>query len=280
MSRSGRVDAGDGTVKSGDDAQFGRDAVMMLGCTDRTTWAAGNLALAAALGADGPAARAAERLPTASERLADAAVHATGIVAALAGAAWIIAAAGANASTVQIAALLTYSGASLIMLVASTAYNLAGVPRRRQLLRRFDHAGIFAMIAGTCTPFTVLGLQGAAAVGTTAAVWSVAIGGSIAALARPRLFARISIPTYLLFGSVGVIAVGPLLGHLDPGTVLLLATGIAVYVIGIAVHVWHDLRFQAALWHVFVLVAAGIHYIAIFNSLVDSHATLLAIATR
>lgn len=254
---------------------------MMLGCAGRTTWAREDFSLATVMGAaNEPVPRLTDRLPTAGERAADAAVHGAGIAAALAGAAWIVATAGADASPTQIAALLTYSAASLIMLVASAAYNLARVPRRRQLLRRFDHAGIFAMIAGTCTPFALLGLEGAAAVQTTVAVWSIAITGSITALTRPRFFSRISIPMYLAFGGVGVIAVRPLLSHLETGIVLLLAIGIAVYVIGIAVHVSERLRFQAALWHVFVVVAAGIHYAAIFNSLVYSHVTLLAIASR
>jgi hemolysin III len=43
------------------------------------------------------------------------------------------------------------------MLSLSTAYNFAKA-RWRPLLRRFDHAGIFIMIAASYTPFTTQNL--------------------------------------------------------------------------------------------------------------------------
>ena len=58
------------------------------------------------------------------------------------------------------------------MLDSSTAYNLAADSPRRGLLRRIDHAAIFLMIAGTCTPFTTCRLHGPWAIGMTAAVWT------------------------------------------------------------------------------------------------------------
>ena len=42
----------------------------------------------------------------------------------------------------------------------STAYNLSNVCPQRPLLRRADEAGIFLMIAGSYTPFTLLALDG------------------------------------------------------------------------------------------------------------------------
>ena len=47
------------------------------------------------------------------------------------------------------------------MLGFSAAYNLARKSGHRDLLRRFDQAVIFIMIAGTYTPITILGLEGA-----------------------------------------------------------------------------------------------------------------------
>ena len=44
------------------------------------------------------------------------------------------------------------------MLGFSAAYNLARKSGHRDLLRRFDQAVIFIMIAGTYTPITILGL--------------------------------------------------------------------------------------------------------------------------
>jgi len=41
-----------------------------------------------------------------------------------------------------------------------------------------------------------------------------------------------------------------------------------LYSVGVIFHVWEKLRFQNAVWHVFVLVASGCHYAAVIDSLV------------
>ena len=51
--------------------------------------------------------------------------------------------------------------ALLAMISASALYNAASSGRRREWLRRCDHAAIFFMIAGTYTPFTLVCMGGA-----------------------------------------------------------------------------------------------------------------------
>jgi hemolysin III len=45
----------------------------------------------------------------------------------------------------------------------------------------------------------------------------------------------------------------------------LLATGGVLYSVGTIFHVWRRLRFQNAIWHGFVLLAAGCHYSAVLT---------------
>jgi hemolysin III len=48
---------------------------------------------------------------------------------------------------------------------------------------------------------------------------------------------------------------------------LLLAGGI-VYSLGVPVHLWRSLRYNNAIWHVFVLIAAACHYAAVMIGVV------------
>ncbi len=49
-----------------------------------------------------------------------------------------------------------------------------------------------------------------------------------------------------------------------PGVALgLLAAGGVTYVAGVVFYLWERLRFQTAIWHGFVAVAAGLHFAAI-----------------
>jgi hemolysin III len=46
----------------------------------------------------------------------------------------------------------------------------------------------------------------------------------------------------------------------------LIAAGGALYSIGLIFHLWQGLRFQNAIWHACVLLAAVCHYFAVVDS--------------
>jgi hemolysin III len=52
----------------------------------------------------------------------------------------------------------------------------------------------------------------------------------------------------------------------------LLAAGGILYSAGVIFHVWQNLRFQNAIWHGFVLVAACCHYSAVLDCVVLARA--------
>jgi hemolysin III len=105
--------------------------------------------------------------------LADGVVHALGLALGIVGAAALVGLAVIYGNPVLVAPLLVYAAGLVAMLGCSAAYNLLRASRHRDWLRRFDHAAIFAMIAGTYTPFTILGLQSGWSTGLTIGIWSV-----------------------------------------------------------------------------------------------------------
>ena len=84
---------------------------------------------------------------------------------------------------------------------------------------------------------------------------------------RPRLFDRLSIGLYLALGWIAVVALAPLSQAVSTPILILLAIGGVLYTIGIVFHLWERLPFQNAIWHAFVLAAAGIHYAAVAASI-------------
>ena len=116
--------------------------------------------------------------PTPAAKCADLVVHVMGLTLALVGGIVLLTLAVLNGSISQVVGVSIYAVGVLCMLAFSTAYNFAK-PQYRPTLRRLDHAGIFLMIAGSYTPFT-LGLEGAWGPGMTAAVWSVTAASSAA----------------------------------------------------------------------------------------------------
>jgi hemolysin III len=208
------------------------------------------------------------RALTRYERVADGVIHMIGIAAGLIGAAILVISAATRGSPRELAALATYSGGLLAMLGCSAAYQILRSSKRRELLRCFDHTAIFLMIAGTYTPFTLLRTRPVWDVALTAVVWSIAATGIALRLLRPQVFDRVSIAFYLALGWAGLAAVAPLVPFVQVSTLVLLGAGGLLYTAGVVFHLWERLPFQNAIWHAFVLVAAGAHYAAVLEEIV------------
>jgi hemolysin III len=200
------------------------------------------------------------------ERIADAAVHILGLAIALLACAVLAAAVLPQTAGPGLAiALGLYAAGLLAMLGCSALYNMAGHSRRRELLRRLDHAAIFAMIAGTYTPVAGIGIGGPWGWALLGVVWTGAFAGAALKLLAPARFERVSILAYLLLGWAGVVALDQLLAALPPLDLWLLVTGGLLYSLGIVVHLSTRLRYHNALWHALVVAAAGCHYAVVLR---------------
>jgi hemolysin III len=201
-----------------------------------------------------------------AEIIADGVVHAIGVSLGFVGAIAIVFAASNSAQSHEFGPLFVYVTGLLAMLGLSATYNMWPISGAKWLLRRFDHSAIYVLIAGTYTPFLAQMKVGLAAAGLNIGIWSVAAIGVVLKLLLPGRFERLSIVLYLLLGWSGVIAYDAAVSALPSSTLWLIAAGGALYSIGLIFHFWQGLRFQNAIWHAFVLLAAVCHYIAVVNS--------------
>jgi hemolysin III len=203
-----------------------------------------------------------------AELATDRAIHLIGLTAGVIGAIAIVSLAGLTTDRRTFSAVVVYSLALLAMLGASAAYNCGRAAARHELRRRLDHAAIFVMIAGTYTPFTVGVLSGGLALGATAGVWSAALAGVIMKLWYPHHLEGLSTILYLTLGWLGLLVVPSLFGSLAHPAAILIVTGGILYSIGAGFQLWRALPFQNAIWHAFVVLAAGSHYAAILQGVV------------
>jgi hemolysin III len=212
-----------------------------------------------------PAARSVGEIPWNYDRaeiVADGIVHGTGLILGLIGSVAILVLV-MKLKPIELAPTLVYSIGLLVMLAISAAYNLWPVSPTKWLLRRFDHSAIYLLIAGTYTPFLSLLKSGIAWSVLTTGIWSSALAGLLLKLALPGRFDRLSVAIYLLMGWSGLLAYEHFI-PVVPGIALwLLAAGGIFYSLGTIFHLWERLRFQNAIWHGFVLIAASCHYCAV-----------------
>jgi len=159
----------------------------------------------------------------------------------------------------------TIFGASLILLFsASTVYHIAKKPELKSRLRIIDHASIFVLIAGTYTPFTLVTLNGSIGWVIFATSWGLALAGIIFKLFFTGKYDSISTLIYVFMGWIIVFAIKPLINNLSlEGLLWLFAGGIA-YTIGAILYSIEKIKFNHAIFHVFVLIGGFSHFVSVY----------------
>jgi hemolysin III len=205
----------------------------------------------------GPAPRAYTR----AEYISDAVVHVAGLAfAVLAVPALIVTAAVSRGDAPALVGTSVYGAALILMLGCSALYNMVRRPDWAWILQRLDHSAIYMKIAGTYTPFTLITGQGLA---LTAGLWGAALLGVGLKVADPVRFRWPGLALYLGMGWVGVLAGGALLAALPGPVVALMIAGGLLYTLGVAFHLWKGLPHHNTIWHVFVLAASIVFFVAI-----------------
>ena len=203
------------------------------------------------------------------EELASALTHGLGATAALAGGAILITLAALHGDRWQLGAAIVFGIALLALYVASTLYHAIQHPVAKGRLKVFDHCAIYVLIAGTYTPFTLIGLRGPVGWWMFGAIWTLALAGVIFKLFYTGRFKRLSTFIYLGMGWLLVVAIKPMLHALDTATLIWLLVGGLAYSGGTFFYMRPNLRYAHAIWHGFVVAAAGVHYAAVLTCVID-----------
>ena len=206
--------------------------------------------------------------PHYGEELANALTHGVGAAAALAGGAVLITLAALHGDHWQLASAIVFGVTLLLLYLASTLYHAIQHPVAKGRLKVFDHCAIYLLIAGTYTPFTLIGLRGRWGWSMFAAIWTLAMFGVVFKLFYTGRFKRLSTLIYLAMGWLVMVAVKPLLGALDAWTFGWLIAGGLFYTLGTFFYHRPSLRYSHAIWHSFVIAGSVCHYVSVLAQVV------------
>ena len=162
-------------------------------------------------------------------------------------------------------AFLIYGIGLITMYLASTLYHSATDPAKRKRLKVFDHIAIYLTIAGSYTPITLLIIPPVWGIPVLVAVWVIAATGIVLKFFFTGRFSKLSTLMYVLMGWVIVIAFKPLVNSMETvGLMWLIAGGLA-YTIGAILYQIKGLKFNHAIFHLYVLAGSACHYIVVFS---------------
>ncbi len=156
-------------------------------------------------------------------------------------------------------------GASLIVLyLASTFYHYVQSPKLRHRLNIFDHAAIYVLIAGTYTPFALIVLKGWVGWTIFGVSWGLAVSGVVLKLFYTGKYDKISTIAYVLMGWLVIFAIKPLVTNLPFEGLMWLLSGGLFYTVGALLYSIKRIRYNHAIFHIFVLLGSFSHFIAVF----------------
>ena len=171
---------------------------------------------------------------------------------------------------------LTRVGSTVFTLTALLLFTVSAVyhrgtwsPRVWAFLRRFDHANIFLLIAGSYTPFTLLMLHGRSRVVLLGLVW----GGALLGMAFRVLWTDaprwLYVPIYVALGWAAVFYAGEFLHGGGVAVVALVVAGGLLYTLGGVVYglrrpnpfpSWFGFH---EVFHTLVVAAFVTHYVGV-----------------
>jgi hemolysin III len=190
--------------------------------------------------------------------------HAFGLVLSVIALVLLVVFASLEGSAWHIVSFSIYGASLIVLYAASTFYHSSKTPKLRYRLNIFDHASIYVLIAGTYTPFTLVVLKGWVGWTIFGVSWGLALTGVILKLFFTGKYDRISTIAYVLMGWLIVFAIKPLVQNLPTEGLLWLLGGGISYTVGAVLYSIKSIKFNHAIFHVFVLLGSFCHFIAVF----------------
>jgi hemolysin III len=207
---------------------------------------------------------------TVNEEIVNSILHGIGALLGIAGLVFLIRRArgyfgGKDSGGVGVAVCVIFAAAMITMFLASTLYHALQKPGIKKLFRVFDHQAIYLFIAGTYTPFCLLGLKGGWGWSLFGLEWGLAAAGIVLYACNCRFVKKAELVIFILMGWALLAGFVPLVRSVSAASLVPLFAGGLAYTAGTF---WYKAgksnRWAHSVWHVFVLAGAVCHYRAVW----------------
>ncbi len=201
---------------------------------------------------------------TPREEIANAVTHGLGLALSVAGLVLMVVRSARHSDAWAVTSSAIFGATLVLLYTTSTLYHSFSGEELKRLLRKFDHAAIFLLIAGTYTPFLLVSLRGPWGWSLFGVVWGLAAVGVALKFWFTGRFRVLSTLIYIGMGWLVLAAFRPLLAALPRGGLVLLLAGGLCYTGGAAFYLWKRLPYHHAVWHLWVLAGSGCHWASVF----------------
>lgn len=204
----------------------------------------------------------ARRIQSNGEEIANSITHGIGVGLSVAALSILVVFASLRGDAWRIVGFSIYGATLVILYLSSTLYHSFRNPKIKRFFNKLDHSSINLLIAGTYTPITLVTLSGPWGWTLFGLIWGLAIIG----IARAVFLGRhmiLSVSLYIAMGWLCLIAIRPIIDAAQTGLLVWLIIGGLCYTFGVVFYAWKSLKFQHAIWHLFVLAGSITHFFGI-----------------
>lgn len=198
-----------------------------------------------------------------SEEITNAILHGIGLGLAIAALVVLVVFARMYGEGRHVVAFSIYGSTLVILYLASTLYHSFPRGKVKDIFRVLDHACVYLLIAGTYTPLTLIALRGTLGWTIFGVVWGIALVGIVFKIFFIKKFIVLSTLLYLAMGWLIVVAVKPLVVSVNQTSLLFLLIGGLLYTVGTAFYGWQKMKYNHAVWHLFVLGGSICHFFTV-----------------
>ncbi|MBN1145250.1 MAG: hemolysin III family protein [Bacteroidales bacterium] len=197
------------------------------------------------------------------EEFANALIHGIGAVFFIAAAPFLFYNLNSGGDQRSALPVLIYVFCLLFTYFASTVYHTVTLPDYKKTLRILDHVSIFLLIGGTFTPIVYFNMGAWNGWPFLITFWSLMIGGVIFKIFFTGRFKLISTLIYVGVAWFGAMMAAPIYRNIPKPVLIYLLIGGLFYTSGTFFYMQKRMKYNHAIWHLFVLVASLLHFYAV-----------------
>ena len=133
----------------------------------------------------------------------------------------------------------------------------------KEKLRVLDHISIYWLITGSYAPVCFITLYDYSGIPIFFAVLTLSIIGTAFKIFSNNRFNQLSLVLYIVLGWLIVIDIQTLFSLINSNAKILLIIGGLSYTIGVLFYLQEKIKYNHAIWHIFVLLGSLSHYLLV-----------------
>lgn len=211
-----------------------------------------------------------ERRSTRGEELLNVLTHGIGIGLAIAGLTLLVVFAAIYGNAWSVVSCAIFGVTMFTLYFGSTMCHITIGRKSECFFEVWDSVAIYALIAGTYTPFLLVNLRGAIGWTVFGILWAIVIFGAIVKIRNPRQQPKWVVALYLLMGWTLIFILPIMLSRVPARGLWFILSGGLSYSLGVIFYLWRKLKFSHAIWHLFVIGGTVCFFFAVlYGTILD-----------